>query len=110
MKPEIQSISFAVDIHARAGGHYFDLETLRFFRSRPGNYCLVYPDGWIIWPESLGAGFHPSAGRKYRLCGIPPGGGLRVVKYLKEYSSSRQMNRHFEQLAIGAGLVIEGVE
>jgi hypothetical protein len=109
MKPEIQSISFAADIHARAGGHYFDLDTLRFFRSRPGSHCLVYPDGWVVWPESVGAGFHPSAGRKYRLCGIAPGGGMEglAVRYLKEYASSRAMNRHFKQLAIGAGLVVE---
>ena len=41
-------IDTLIDIVKRSGSHFFDKETMRFFRSRVYDYTYAAPDGWYF--------------------------------------------------------------
>lgn len=91
---EYIGISEVIDINERAGRHFFDADTLRFFRSRidPGAFRL--PDGRLIFTESQAGGFRGTeAGRRrvYRINAMNPATG--EVSRVGEYSSAGARNK-----------------
>lgn len=91
---EYIGINEVIDINARAGRHFFDAATLRFFRSRidPGAFRL--PDGRLVFTESLACGFRGTGAgykRVYRINAIDPATG--DVSRIAEYTSAGARNK-----------------
>ena len=91
---EYIGINEVIDINERAGRHFFDAATLRFFRSRidPGAFRL--PDGRLVFTESLACGFRGTeAGRKrvYRINAMHPETG--EVMRIAEFESAKARNK-----------------
>ncbi len=91
---EYIDIKEVIGINARAGRHFFDADTIRFFRSRidPGAFRL--PDGRLIFTESIAGGFSKTeAGRRrvYRINAMDPATG--DVSRIAEYSSAGARNK-----------------
>lgn len=91
---EYIGINEVIDINERAGRHFFDADTLRFFQSRIDPDAFRLPDGRIVFTESLAAGFRgTSAGYKrvYRINAMNPATG--DVSRIAQYTSAGARNK-----------------
>lgn len=84
---EYIDISEVKRINHYAGRHYFDDDTIKFFRARIDRGAFRLPDGRLIFTESVAGGFRGTeAGRKrlYRINSMSPETGevSRIAEYL----------------------------
>lgn len=90
---EYIDISEVKRINHYAGRHYFDDDTINFFRARDRR-AFRLPDGRLIFTESVAGGFRGTeAGRtrKYRINAMHPETG--EVSRIAEYSTGRARDR-----------------
>lgn len=72
-----------------AGSHWFDADSMRFFRSRVGSGGYVHEDGRIFFVSSerfvSSTGWSP--GRKYSVRVMTPDGNVDTVGEFQQYAS-----------------------
>ena len=91
---EYLDISELKNINHYAGRHYFDDDTIKFFRARVDRGAFRLPDGRLIFTESVAGGFRGTeAGRtrKYRINAMHPETG--DVSRIVEYPTSRARDK-----------------
>jgi hypothetical protein len=91
---EYVNINEVIELNERAGRHFFDADTIRFFRSRIDSGAFRLPDGRLIFTESIAGGFRKTeAGRRrvYRINAMDSATG--DVSRIAEYSSAGARNK-----------------
>jgi hypothetical protein len=91
---EYLDISELKHINHYAGRHYFDDDTIKFFRARIDRGAFRLPDGRLIFTESVAGGFRGTdAGRKrlYRINAMSPETG--DVSRIAEYSTGKARDK-----------------
>jgi len=86
--------------HENAGGHFFDDNTKRFFRSRIGDHTYCGPGGIFFTTSEQ---FSPTTQRRYSVRGFDPANprSITSVSEFQAFASSEQARRAAKRYAAG---------
>lgn len=74
--------------HRQAGGHWFDADTLRFFRSRVGSRVWPVSDGWLfVSSEQFASSQGQASPRRYTIRKVRPDLRIETIGDFQQYAS-----------------------